>query len=263
MELPTAYPRSERSRKITFTDLFSDKAELYAEARPRYPSALFSSLAKLAPAATCAWDCGTGNGQAAISLADHFETVFASDPSAQQIANAVPVRNVHYSVQAAEATAFADRTFDAVCVAQALHWFRLDEFFAEVRRVAKPGAIFCAWGYDWLRISHDFDRAFQETVLDVVAPYWAPQNTILWRGYADVRLPFERILLPPLHIESHWSFHQVMAYVRTWSAVRRCEAEAGLGFLAAAEERLAPHWGPPEAERLVSMPLHTLAARVS
>ena len=248
---------------MTFTDLFSDKAQLYAAARPRYPSALFSTIVKLAPSATCAWDCGTGNGQAAISLADHFETVFASDPSAEQIANAVPAGNVHYSVQRAEATTFSHQTFDAVCVAQALHWFKFDEFFTEVRRVAKPGAIFCAWGYDWLRISQDFDRAFQESILDVVAPFWAPQNGILWRGYADVRLPFERILLPPLQIESHWNFHQVMAYVRTWSAVRRCEAKSGLSFLVAAEQRLAPLWGPPEVERLVSMPLHTLAGRVS
>jgi SAM-dependent methyltransferase len=248
---------------MTFTDLFSDKAQLYATARPRYPSALFSILVKLAPSATCAWDCGTGNGQAAISLADHFETVFASDPSAEQIANAVPARNVHYSVQTAEATTFSHQTFDAVCVAQALHWFKFDEFFTEVRRVAKPGAIFCAWGYDWLRISQDFDRAFQESILDVVAPFWAPQNSILWRGYADVRLPFERIFLPPLQIESHWNFYQVMAYVRTWSAVRRCEAQSGASFLVAAEQRLALHWGPPEVERLVSMPLYTLAGRVS
>jgi SAM-dependent methyltransferase len=248
---------------MTFTDLFSDKAQLYAAARPRYPSALFSTIVKLAPSATCAWDCGTGNGQAAISLADHFETVFASDPSAEQIANAVPVRNVHYSVQRAEATTFSPQTFDAVCVAQALHWFNFDEFFTEVRRVAKPGAIFCAWGYDWLRISQDFDRAFQESILDVVAPFWAQQNGILWRGYADVRLPFERIFLPPLQIESHWNFHQVMAYVRTWSAVHRCEAKSGLSFLVNAEQRLAPLWGPPEVERLVSMPLHTLAGRVS
>jgi ubiquinone/menaquinone biosynthesis C-methylase UbiE len=248
---------------MTFTDLFSDRAQSYAAARPRYPSALFSSIVKLAPSATCAWDCGTGNGQAAVSLAEHFGTVCATDPSAEQIANAVPASNVHYSVQTAESTSFSNQTFDAVCVAQALHWFKFADYFAEVKRVAKPGAIFCAWGYDWFRISQDFDRAFQESILDVVAPFWAPQNSLLWRGYADVHLPFERITLPTLQIEAHWNFYQVMAYVRTWSAVRRCEASNGVDFLLAAEQRLAPHWGPPEIERLVSMPLHTLAGRVS
>lgn len=248
---------------MTFTDLFSDKAQLYAMARPRYPTALFSCIANLAPGRTCAWDCGTGNGQAAVSLAGHFETVFASDPSEEQVANAVPAANVHYSVQKAEATTFPRQSFDAVCVAQALHWFSVEEFFSEVRRVAKPEAIFCAWGYDWLRIGPDFDREFQTSVLDVIAPFWAPQNRILWRGYADVPFPFERLSIPPMQIESRWNFFQLMAYVRTWSAVRRCEATCGTDFLSIAERRLAFFWGPPDRNQLISMPLHTLAGRVS
>ena len=247
---------------MSFPDLFSDKASLYAAARPRYPSALFSYISDLSPTRTCAWDCGTGNGQAAVSLADHFEQVLASDPSAEQIANAIPVRNVEYSVQAAEKSTYPNQQFDAVCVAQALHWFKFDEFFAEVKRVARPGAVFCAWGYDWFRISPEFDTVFNSLVLEVVAPYWAPQTKILWSGYADVPLPFDRLTLPPMQIESSWNFYQLTAYVRTWSAVRRCEAEGGSNFLANAEQCLASLWGPPESERLVTMPLHILAGRV-
>ena len=247
---------------MKFNDLFSDKASLYKTARPRYPAELFAIISELAPNRVCAWDCGTGSGQAAISLAHHFEQVFASDPSAEQIANAIPARNVNYSVQPAEETFFPDKCFDAVCVAQALHWFKFHDFFLEVQRVAKPGAVFCAWGYDWFHIQQDFDRAFQETILDIVAPFWASENRILWRGYVDVPLSFERIELPPLQIQSHWNFYQLMSYVRTWSAVRRCESESGVDFLSVAEKRLAPLWGLPESEQSITMPLHTLAGRV-
>ena len=46
---------------------------------------LFTYLASLCPAHDLAWDCATGNGQAAVALAPHFEQVIATDASAQQI----------------------------------------------------------------------------------------------------------------------------------------------------------------------------------
>ena len=94
------------------------------------------------------WDCGAGNGQAAIGLAKYFETVEATDASAQQIANGIPHPQVHYSVQPAEQTTYQDASFDAVCVAQALHWFDYSRFYPEVHRVLKPGGAFVAWGYN-------------------------------------------------------------------------------------------------------------------
>ena len=116
-----------------------------------------------------------------------FRTVVATDPSEEQIAHAISTHNVCYSVQSAERTDFPDSAFEAVCVAQALHWFHFDAFFTEVRRVAIPGAIFAAWGYDWFSVSPSFDAAFRVSILDIVAPYWASQNQLLWRGYADGR----------------------------------------------------------------------------
>lgn len=248
---------------MTFTDLFSEKAHVYATARPRYPDALFAYIAEHAPALSHAWDCGTGNGQAAASLATHFARVSASDPSAEQISHARPAHNIEYSVQPAERTNFPDQCFDAICVAQALHWFNFADFFAEVRRTARPGAVFCAWGYDWLSVSPDFDAAFKLSVLDVMAPYWAPQNRLLWAGYKDVPFPFPRIATPPLRIEAHWNLHQLLAYVATWSATRKCEAAFGPTFLRDAERALMASWGAPDEERVITMPLHVVAGRVA
>ncbi len=248
---------------MSFVDLFSEKAQLYAAARPRYPEALFAFIAEFAPARRRAWDCGTGNGQAAVSLASYFAEVCASDPSAEQIAHAIAAAGVSYSVQRAEETHFPDRHFDVICVAQALHWFEFKAFFAEVRRVAVPHAAFVAWGYDQLRVAPDFDACFQTVVLDALLPFWPAQNRLLWNGYTDVPLPFERIAAPEFAIRVSWNFWQWFAYVQTWSAMRHCVQAQGPGFLVAAEQALLPLWGVPQTERAVVMPLHVLAARVA
>lgn len=248
---------------MSFHDLFSDQASLYASARPLYPDDLFAFVSSQAPSRNCAWDCGAGNGQAATSLSKHFSQVFASDPSEEQIANAVPAENVFYSVQRAEQTNFPNHGFDAICVAQALHWFQFDEFFTEVRRVATTGAILAAWGYDSFSVSSAFDNAFKLNVLDVIEPYWAPQNQLLWRGYADVPLPFARIATPAFQIEAHWNLYELLAYVHSWSATRRCMSAIGVGFFESAQRKLAPLWGAPEAKHCITMPLHMIAGRVS
>ena len=72
---------------MPFKDHFSTQAADYAKYRPHYPPALFEYLASIAPAKKVAWDCGTGNGQAALGLALHFEMVIATDPSEKQIRN--------------------------------------------------------------------------------------------------------------------------------------------------------------------------------
>ena len=81
----------------------------------------------------------------------------ATDVSAAQIEHAIPHTRVRYSVQPAEATDFPDASFDAVTVAQALHWFDLDRFWPEVQRVLRPGGFFAAWGYAWPRLGAPLD----------------------------------------------------------------------------------------------------------
>jgi len=120
---------------MEFIDHFSENADLYAHARPTYPDALFAFIAGEAPARERAWDCATGNGQAALGLSHHFAHVEATDASAEQVGKALVAPGVRYSVQLAEKTDFADASFDAVCVAQALHWFDPERFYAEARRV--------------------------------------------------------------------------------------------------------------------------------
>lgn len=245
---------------MTFADHFSEKSGLYAAARPRYPDALFEFIAGACLVRERAWDCATGNGQAALGLARHFAAVEATDASAQQVGSAAPHERVRYSLAPAEKTNFAPASFDAVCVAQALHWFDLDRFYNEVRRVLKPGGIVAVWGYDVMRVAPGFDGLFAQAVLGALEPYWPPQNRLLWAGYETIPFPFARIEAPRFAIEVHWTFAQFRDYVCTWSAMRGLEAAKGADYLGPAWEDLGREWGAELSQRVV-MPLHFLCGR--
>lgn len=69
---------------------FASQARFYAKYRPDYPQELFAFVASIAPQKKFAWDCATGNGQAALGLAEHFSKVVATDISADQISHGRP-----------------------------------------------------------------------------------------------------------------------------------------------------------------------------
>jgi ubiquinone/menaquinone biosynthesis C-methylase UbiE len=123
---------------MNFKDHFSKQAADYAIFRPSYPQELFAYLGSIAPSRGLAWDCGTGNGQAAVGLTSVFDRVIATDASAKQIANAHPHKRVDYRVARAEESGLESANVDLILIAQALHWFDLDRFYAEARRVLKP-----------------------------------------------------------------------------------------------------------------------------
>jgi SAM-dependent methyltransferase len=244
---------------MSFVDLFSDSADCYAAARRRYPGALIDFIAWSSPSFDAAWDCGTGNGQAAVDLARHFKTVWATDPSQAQIDQAIPCQGVIYSVQPAEKVSFADHSVDTITVAQALHWFDLERFFAEARRVLKPGGFFCAWGYSWSHVEPAIDAVMQASILEPIRKYWAGQNAALWEGYKKVYLPFKAVDAPSFSIRMEWTLLEYMAYVHTWSATRRAIQAEGSGFFEAACKQMEQAWGGKDRVRRVTMPLAVIA----
>lgn len=203
-------------------DTFARDSAGYRLARPRYPQALYHWLASLCEERKTAWDCATGNGQAAVDLAAYFETVIATDRSAEQLAHAEQQPGISYRVADASRSGIADGSVDLVTVAQALHWFDFRSFWPEVRRVAKANGVFAAWGYSGFSVSPDFDAAVLAPLQPIVRRFWAPDNTILWNGYrdADILFPFEHIATPNFSIVCEWTILQVLAYVKSWSAYR-------------------------------------------
>lgn len=247
---------------MSFKDHFSGHSDLYAQARPLYPDALFAWVARQAPARVCAWDAGCGNGQASVALARHFERVLATDPSERQIAQAVADPRVEYRAEPAEHTSLAARSADAVTVAQALHWFDLDAFVREVRRVARPGALFAAWSYANCTVTPAVDAIVTELYDGVLGPYWPPERALVDEGYASLALPFAPVAAPAFEMRVDWSAAQFLAYLASWSAAQRHRKATGEDAVAAVADEMYAAWGDAAQPRAVRWTLAIRAARL-
>ncbi len=245
----------------SFPDHFSSHAANYARYRPTYPAQLFDWIAASAPGRGTAWDCGCGNGQATLPLAERFERVIATDPSAEQIAQAPADPRISWRVASAEASGLDAESIDVVTVAQALHWFDLPRFWREVHRVVRPGGLIVVWSYGVAF----FDDAEATRLLrhfhdDVMGSYWPIERGHVEAGYQSLDFPFERVTPPAIGLDASWTLEQLAGYLQTWSATRRYVAANGNDPVPAFAEQLRRWWGG--GERTVHWPLTILAGRV-
>jgi ubiquinone/menaquinone biosynthesis C-methylase UbiE len=201
-------------------DNFSTASDQYAQYRPTYPNAFFSYLSTLIPHPKTAWDCGTGNGQVAVTLASIFETVCATDISASQIDHAPKLPNIHYAVQAAEQTNFPENHFDLIIVAQAIHWFDFERFYTEVNRTAKQEALLVVMGYGLLKIAPEIDVLIASFYKEVIGPYWDAERRYIDEMYQTIPFPFEEITTPNFSNTCEWTCEHLLGYLSTWSAVK-------------------------------------------
>jgi SAM-dependent methyltransferase len=245
------------------SDHFTPVAGQYATFRPSYPDELFDWLAGIAPQRAMAWDCGAGSGQATVALAARFAQVLGTDISAAQMASAPALANVEYRVTPAEASGLPDHSTDLVTVAQALHWFDLPKFYAEVRRVLKPQGVIAAWGYNRLLIDQPevqriVDRFYEETI----GSYWPPERVLVENSYRDLPFPFARIAAPGFSLHKDWTPEHLLGYLRSWSAVGRFKAANGYDPVDALAGEVAPYW-PEEKSYRVEWPLFMHVGRVN
>lgn len=198
---------------MTFKDHFTGAAAAYAAARPTYPDALFRFVADRAPARRLAWDCATGNGQAARDLARYFTRVVATDASEQQVALAAPRDGVEYRVASAERSGLADGSVDAITVATALHWFDFAAFYGEAARVLVPGGVLVAWSYGNVSVGADLDPIVREFQRDVVGPYWPPERRYVDEGYATIPFPLREVEPPRLEMCLPYTLDELLGYL--------------------------------------------------
>ena len=248
--------------EVAFLDLFSQQASTYASIRPRYPRELFEFIASLAPKRDLAWDCATGNGQAAQDLASYFERVIATDASEAQIAQAVPVPNVEYRVANASDSGLPPRSTDAVTVAQALHWLDVPRFADEVRRVTVPGAVVAAWCYGACDAGEDLQALLHEFQEGTVGPYWNPGRRWVDEAYRTIEFPFEEVEAPPFQLRARWSLSQLREYLGSWSAVATYKRERGLDPVVPLMEQIGKFWNPSDGTREITWPIGLRIGRV-
>jgi SAM-dependent methyltransferase len=194
-------------------------------------------------------------------LADHFERVIASDPSAEQIAHARSRANLEYRIEPAERSTLETGTVDLACVAQALHWFDLARFHAEVRRVLKPGGIVAFWTYADCRVDPAVDALKNRLYVELTGHYWPAERAIVESGYADLPFPFERIATPAFELCMHWTVDRFLSYLRSWSGSQRYWRALDHDPVSLIEGELRRAWGDADARRTVSWNLHLHCGR--
>lgn len=246
-----------------FKDHFSQVSAGYRSFRPEYPAELFQWLAQMSPRQEAALDCGCGTGQAALALARHFATVYAVDPSAEQIAHAVQNERVEYRVAPAEATGLPGASQDLIIAAQALHWFDLERFYREVARVAREGALFAAFSYGLLTVHEGIDAVIGQLYHDLLGPYWPPERRHVDQGYLTLPFPFPELDAPHFAMTARWRFDHLMGYLATWSAVKEFKKRTGEDALTRVGAELEAAWGETGEERRISWPLVIRAGRIN
>jgi len=247
---------SNENKTFNFEDHFSNHSEQYAQYRPQYPDEIYAYLASIAPGHSLAWDCGTGNGQAAVGLAKYFDKVHATDASAEQISQAYAHDKVEYRVEPAEHVSLNASSVELVTVAVAIHWFNFDEFYREVIRVLKPDGILAAWTYNRVEISPGIDRLVDQYYGEILAGYWPERIHYLEERYETIPFPFEEIVPPSFVMEINWNLIQLAGFLDSWSATQKYKAQKGHHPFEVIWPKLVAAWGNENDQRLIRWPLH-------
>jgi ubiquinone/menaquinone biosynthesis C-methylase UbiE len=254
-----------------FKDLFSNHSKDYARSRPHYPSHLFDFLVGLVPRRNLAWDCATGNGQAAVILSQYFDQVIANDASKEQIKNAQPRKNIRYEVFSAEKPNLVDDSVDLITIAQALHWFDLNSFYKEATRVLRKGdyilgksrGIIAAWAYGIHSVSREVDDIVHVLYEDILGSYWPKERRIVEDKYQSIPFPFEEVDHPVFKIELDWSLSELVGYLYTWSSVQKFIQKNNSDPVKQISNDLAAAWGEKNAaaKKRVVWPIYMRVGR--
>lgn len=245
----------KRLPSMPFRDHFSSNADQYAEFRPGYPDALFDYLTSLTRQQDLAWDCGTGNGQAALALAQRFKRVVATDASQAQIAHAVEHPRIEYRIEGAESTSLTRQSVDLTTVSTAVHWFNFDRFYDEVRRVSRPGAILAVWTYRVPSVNPSVDSVLNAFADETLSPYWPERLHYVTEHYRTLPFPFEERKPPFFTMHTEWNLDRLVGMLRSWSGTSIYKEANGVDPVDQLLPDLTSAWGSPQTVRAMTWKL--------
>lgn len=242
-------------------DHFSNSSDNYAKFRPTYPQTIFEFIYPLLKEKNRAWDCGTGSGQVAQELSKEFVLVEATDISQSQLDNAYQAENINYTKQTSEQTNFEDDTFDLITVAQAVHWFDVERFNKEVKRVGKPNSIIALIGYELFNVSPEIDDIILHFYKNIIGPYWDPERKHLEQKYQTIDFPFKELETPEITNIKLWKLENLIGYLNTWSSVKHFIKKNEYNPLDEISNELTKAWGSTEI-RKINFPIIFRAGRI-
>jgi len=248
---------------MKFEDHFSELASTYSKYRPTYPSQLFEYLASCCKEHQQAWDCGTGNGQAARSLIEYFDKVLATDASKEQLEHSLNHPKIIFKNEPAEKVSLKGSSTDLVTVAAAVHWFNFEKFYAEVKRVLKPDGVIAVWGYHLFSITPEIDRLLVKYYKEILNDHWPEQFHYVDTRYTDLPFPFDELSPPDFEMITKWNLDQVAGFLNSWSGTKNYQKKVGHHPLSEIWDDLLNAWGDEKLKRKLNWPLHMRIGRVN
>lgn len=247
---------------MSFKNYFSVQSAEYARFRPRYPRELYDFIFSHVHEKHTAWDVATGNGQVAMVLAEEFDRVIATDASENQIAHARQHRNIIYKVSTAENSGLPGDIANLITVGQALHWFDFEKFFHEVKRIARHGCFFAAWGYKLHHITPEVDKVTWRFYEQITGPYWPCERAYVDAQYDNIPFPFGLIEVPAFTLSWKWNMNELLGYLNTWSSTQLFIEERKHSPINLIEADMLKAWGNPEEEKEVRWPIFVKAGYI-
>ena len=210
---------------------------------------MFDAIAAVVPASANVWEPGCGSGQATRGLATRFAHVHRDRTQREADRAALGERGERRAMSAsrsnrASARRWPTRSVELVAVAQALHWFDREPFFAECERVLTPGGVLAAWTYQDMVVPDGCSPAV-EAFRAQIEPYWPSERAQVDAGYAGYDWPFPALPAPSLWLDAEWSLPQLLGYLGSLSAVARCRTATGERSGPSHAAALAAAWGEP------------------
>ncbi|XP_075545708.1 putative methyltransferase DDB_G0268948 isoform X1 [Dermacentor variabilis] len=204
---------------------------IYAKFRPTAPQAFVEEIMKFVKVNVSdfnlAVDAGCGPGISTTALAPYFKKVHGYDTSEAQIAEAKALNkseNVSFCVSPAEKIPEKNESVQLITVMQAVHWFDLDAFYKEVKRVLVPHGVLALGGYLIPKpVSKDqkrMDSIIQnEIYMGVMKKYWEPVRDIVDSMYRDIPPAFEdHVRIEGIEECKVRTVADYVNYTKTWSA---------------------------------------------
>jgi ubiquinone/menaquinone biosynthesis C-methylase UbiE len=161
--------------------------------------------------------------------------VIGYDVSENQIQQAKDLedvyKNIKFFVSPSECLDLSDSSVDLVIVATAIHWFNIDDFFKECKRVLKPNGTLAIWSYYLERfkctnesISEQLTRKLDD-FLNFLQP--SPKLNHLKTRYRDISPPFQDLVRidDKFRIKSIRTVDDLINTIRTWSAYQSYHAK--------------------------------------